>query len=335
LIVIVSSWSDGWRRVAAAPALAAGVLAATLLLAAPLTVAMDEALRTHLGRSLAAEQAAEGVNYDWWQEFTAQSSGLSRSFVPAIVGFAATLDNISSVADGQAESATLSAALVLYIAAWVFLSGGIVDRYARQRPLRAFGFFAACGVYFVRFLRLALFAALFYWWAFGFVHPWLFDEWYQDVIRDISVERNVFVLRVSLYAAFGAVVVLGNVLFDYAKIRAVVEDRRSMAGALTAAARFMVLHPARVFGLYAVNSVMFVALLAVWALAAPGAGGSGAAMWAGLAAGQLYLIARLILKLHFIASQTAMFQASLAHATYTAAPDPVWPESAAAETIRA
>ena len=53
----------------------------------------------------------------------------------------------------------------------------------------------------------------------------------------------------------------------------------------------------------------------------------------GVAAGQLYLLARLLLKLHVLASETSLFQTSLAHAAYTAAPEPVWPESPAAESI--
>jgi len=56
-------------------------------------------------------------------------------------------------------------------------------------------------------------------------------------------------------------------------------------------------------------------------------------MWLAFAAGQLYLLARLAIKLHFLASQTALFQAHLAHASYTAAPVPAWPESPAAELI--
>ena len=39
------------------------------------------------------------------------------------------------------------------------------------------------------------------------------------------------------------------------------------------------------------------------------------------------------LKLHFLASQTALFQASLAHAHYAAAPLPTWPESPAVEAV--
>jgi hypothetical protein len=56
-------------------------------------------------------------------------------------------------------------------------------------------------------------------------------------------------------------------------------------------------------------------------------------MWLALLVTQIYIAARLLLKLQFIASQTALFQAKLAHAAYTAAPEPVWPESAAAEAI--
>ena len=56
-------------------------------------------------------------------------------------------------------------------------------------------------------------------------------------------------------------------------------------------------------------------------------------MWIGFLVAQIYIVARLFLKLEFIASQTALFQASLAHVAYTAAPAPVWPESPAAEVI--
>ena len=48
---------------------------------------------------------------------------------------------------------------------------------------------------------------------------------------------------------------------------------------------------------------------------------------------QAYVLARLGLKLVFYASQTAYFQGQLAHASYVAAPQAVWPESPAAEAI--
>ncbi len=328
------SFSEGWRRVRSAPALLLGVYAMTVMLALPLAITMRGLLQTHLGASLASEGAAAGVNYDWWQEFTSQTTGIGTTFTPTIIGFAATLDNISSLLDGQREIAPIAGALALYLAAWTFLAGGIIDRYARQRPIRAAGFFAASGVHFFRLLRLAIVSGVVYWWLFSYVRHWLFLEWLADRTRTMAVERDVFVWRVALYALFGLLLIIVNVVFDYAKIRIVVEDRRSALGALSAAMRFVWRQRARVAGLYALNSAAFVILIALWALMAPGARGGGLTLWLGFLVAQLYLIARLALKLQFLASETALFQSSLAHASYTAAPVPEWPESPAAELIR-
>jgi hypothetical protein len=331
----VGAWLDGWGRVLGAPAIVAGVFLLTLASALPLALVLRQSLQAHLGRSEMAIAAAEHVDYDWWQEFSAQATGVGATFTPAIIGFAATLDNVGSVLDGQAEPLAISLVLACYLAGWAFVTGGILDRYARQRRTRTHGFFAASGVYFVRFLRLAVLAGAFYWWLFDAVHPWLFDEVYPRLTRDFAVEREVFLVRLAMYAVFGLLLLFGNLVFDYAKIRAVAEDRRSMLGAIAAALRFITAHPGRAIGLYAANSAIFVVLLALWAAAAPGAGGDGASIWLGLLAGQTYVTARLLLKLHGLASQTALFQASLAHARYTAAPEPVWPDSPLAETIAA
>jgi hypothetical protein len=328
-----NAWIDGWRRVAAAPWIALGVLLLTVVMAVPLAWTMRGMLQAQLGRSMSARDAAGEVNYDWWQEFAAQTSGLGTTFTPAIIGFAATLDNLSGLLDGQKEIVPIASAIALYLVGWTFVSGGILDRYARRRRTRAHGFFAASGVYFFRFLRLAVIAGIFYWWMFDFVRYWLFEEWYVDLTRDVSVERTVFAIRVALYLVFGALLAFGNLVFDYTKVRLVVEDRHSAFGALLAALRFIVRHPRRTFGLYALNSVTFAALLALWAVSAPGGGGVGAAVWIAFATGQLYLLARLLLKLHFMASQIALFQGNLAHAAYVRAPEPIWPDSPAAELI--
>jgi hypothetical protein len=328
------AWQDGWRRVLDAPAVAAGVFAMTLLLALPLAIMLREALASHFGNSLAAETAASGVNYDWWQEFTAQATGLGTTFSPSIIGFAAVLDNVSGVLDGRTPIAPIAIALALYMTGWAFLSGGIIDRYARQRPIRTHGFFAASGVYFFRFLRLAAFAGLIYWWLFAYVHPWLFDEQFANLTRNLSVERTAVMIRGVFYLVFAALLVATNLVADYAKVRIVVEDRRSAFGALSASVRFIRHHRRHVLALYVLNTLTFLAALAVWALIAPGAGGTGVSMWAGFLLAQLFVIARLMMKLQFIGSQTALFQANLAHATYTAGPVPAWPESPAAEAIR-
>lgn len=331
--MVVRSWLDGWRRVAGAPAVVAGVFVLTFVLALPLALALHGLLQAHLGRSLMAGPAAEGVNYDWWQEFSSQATGLGTTFTPRIIGFAATLDSMSSLLDAQWKIVPIATVLAAYLALWTFLAGGILDRYARQRPTRAHGFFAASGVFFFRFVRLALVAGAVYWWLFAYVHVWLFDEWYRWMIHDNSVERVALLWRIAMYVAFGTALLLVNILFDYAKIRIVVEDRRSVLGALSAALRFCRRHPRRVFLLYGVNSATFLIVIAAWALMAPGVTDAGSLMLVAFLVGQVYVIVRLALKLHFLASQTALFQESLAHAGYTAAPAATWPDSPTAETI--
>ena len=331
--MILAAWRDGFRRVLHAPAVPASVFAMTFLAALPLALALRGMIEGHLGRSMVAGTVADAVDYGWWQEFSSSASGLGATFSPVIIGFAATLDNVSSLLEAQPESFPVAAALAGYLLVWTFLSGGIFDRYARQRPTRAHGFFAASGVFFWRFLRLAIVVGAAYWFLFSYVHVWLFDDLYTRLTRDLTVERVAFLWRVVLYASFGAALVAVNVVCDYARIRTVVEDRRSVVGALRAALAFVGRCPGRVFGLYALNAVVFLLLLAVWALAAPGAGEMGLSMWLGFAGTQLYLLARLLLKLQFMASQTALFQRSFAHAAYAVAPAPAWPQSPAAEAI--
>jgi hypothetical protein len=331
--MLVASWMSGWRRVAQARGLAVAVYVLTFLLALPFALAVRDQIAGQLGSSLTAGAVADGVNNDWWSEFTAQATGLGTTFTPSIIGFASTLDTLSRVLDARYPPAALLWLLGGYLALWTFLSGGILDRYARQRPTRAHGFFSASGRLFFRLARLTAMAGVVYWVLFEYVHPWLFLDVLRDLTRGLGVERTSFLWRLLFYAAFGLVLLEVNLLFDYARIRLVVEDRRSALGALRASVHFLWRHPLQVTALYALNGIGFVLLLALWSVAAPGIYGTGLAMWAAFAAGQLYLFGRLAIKLHFLASQTALFQSHLAHASYTAAPAPAWPESPAAELI--
>ncbi|MBP1634638.1 MAG: hypothetical protein H6Q10_1212 [Acidobacteria bacterium] len=332
MTTIFASFLDGVRRVGRAPAVLAGVLLVTLLVALPPAIVLRGLLAGSLGSSLAAEEAARGVNQEWWEEFSSQATGLGATFTPRIIGFGGVLDNLSRVLDNRGYAAAVTVVAAGYLLLWTFLLGGILDRYARNRPTRAPAFFSASGVFFFRFLRLAVLAAAAYALLFGPVHRWLFDGFYPWATRDWPVERNAFLLRAALYLVFGALLVAVNVLFDYAKVRAVVEDRRSALGALMTAFGFVKRHPVPVFGLYLLNGLLFVAVLAAYALVAPGARGGWFA-WLGLVVTELYVLARLAVKLIFYASATSLFQRLLAHSEYTAAPVPRWPESPAAEAI--
>lgn len=330
---ILRAFTDGARRVLRAPVVWVGIYVLTVLVALPLTISLRSSLEADLGNSLVADAVADGASLDWWQEYLGRTDGIGRTFRPTIIGFGAVLDNLSTLLDRGPQQTAVMGAVAAYVVLWAFLVGGILDRYARQRPTRTEGFFQSCGVYFVRFVRLAVLAGLAYYLLFGYVHRWLLSDLFDRMTRDLTVERTGFFIRLALYAVFGLLLLTVNMVIDYAKIRTVVEDRRSMVGAVVAGARFIARRPARTGGLYLLNGVAFTVLIALYAVAAPGAVPVGPPMWGAFFVGQLYLVLRLGLKLLFYASQTSFFQQQLAHAEYAAPPPPVWPESPAAEAI--
>lgn len=316
-------------RVKRAPWCVIGLWLATVLIALPFAMMLHGLIGDHLGASLAAESAAEGVNYDWWNEFLAQTSGIGVSFVPAILGFAAVMKNLSTVADTTALPVSVAVAVAAHTMVSLFLIGGVLDRLARDRPVGAGAFFSACGVYAVRFFRLAIIATAVYWVLFVPYHEWLFDELFPTLIEDVTDERTAFAYRVILYVLFLMPLLLVNLVFDYAKVRAVVEDRRSMIGALAAAWRFVRRHPLSSAALYALDALLFMLAIGLYYFIAPAADQNTIAF----AIGQLYIVVRVIVRLQFAASQIALFQGRLAHAGYVARPVVRWPDSPAAEAV--
>ncbi len=316
-----------WR----APALAASLLIVTLLMALALGATVGAMLQEQLGASVLAEKPAWNWNAAWASEFAAQAQGLGRTFTHEIMGFGGSIKILSDIADGKSLNPALAGAALAYALLWLGLTGGILDRLARGRAVRAAGFFAACGGYAGRLLRLGIVTTTAYALAYRYLHPFLFGRVYNHYTRDVTAESTGLLIRMGLYLVFFTVIAAVSLVSDYAKIRLVVEDRRSVIGAIGAALRFVRRRPGRVIGLYLLNTLGFVAALRLWFEFAPQAWQT--VLYA-FAAAQLYLLLRIWLKLTFLASETVFFQGELAHAGYTARPPHVWPNSASEEAIR-
>ena len=317
---VFAAFADGWGRVLRAPAVLLGVFAVTWLVAFPAGRLLDQSVRAP---ALSRTDASDAL-----------AGGFDRTFTPTLLGADRFVVGVRGFLASGTLPVELAAAAATTLLVWTFLLGGILDRYARRRPTRAQAFFGASGVFFFRFLRLGVVASAGYALLFGLVHPLIFLPSYRWVTSDPAAgNADVPLLVFALYAAFLAVAAFWSAVVDYARIRAVVEDRRSMLGACLAGWRFVVRHPVKAGGLYVVNAAAFGVLLGVYAIAFPFTPEAGAAGPAAIAAANLFLLARLAFKLAFFASQTALFQRSLAHADYTAAPPMLWPESPAAEEI--
>ncbi len=329
---MIAAFLDGLRRTAAAPTLVLGVWALTLVTVLPLALLLFLGIASDLGPSTTAAAVAEGWDEMWWIEFRADANAIEGLFGPWVIGFAGVLFNLSGLLNGSAPGPATLPAIVWFLA-WIFLAGGVIDRLARQRPIRSAAFFSACGGFAGRFARLGIIAAAVYGALFLWLHPWLFGDVYETLVRDVTVERTSAWTLFAFYLIFGELLAAVDLVFDYTRVRAVVEDRHSMIGALLATLRFMRRHVVGVAGLWLLNGALLGLIFTAYAVVAPGAGASGNAVWGAFVIGQLYIGARVFARLAAYAAQISYFQSQLAHATYVAKPEPRWPDSPAAEAI--
>lgn len=229
--------------------------------------------------------------------------GIARAGgAPAIVaGTLAVIWLLSlSLPDAPFDPSAGLRAMLASVVIWSFAWGGILDRYARNRPTRGRGFFAACGAHFPALLRLGLVVLL----------------------LDAAVATTI---GGDTTAIFGVAV---GMVATFARIRIVVEDRRSALGATLGALRFFRRNPAAIGLVVVFGLLQVVALLVITFTTDPDA----TVGWRpALAQGSIAVPVILILVEH--AAGISLFQSRLAHASYTAAPPITWPDSPAAEAI--
>lgn len=326
-----TAWRDGWTRVVRAPGVFAGYFAVLALLTAPAAWMVRNALIRAFGDSAIASRLAAGFDLQWYREIAADADGLLGELTPSVIGFAAVLRNASDLVSGELGSSSFLLVVVWFVVGTA-LSGGILDRYARQRPLHVAGFVAACGRTLVRLLRLNAMVLVLYAAALQ-AGRFVAEPAIAALTRDQTSERMVLLWYALAMVAAALLVGLITIVADCARVRLVVEDRRSALFALVAGWRFARRTAGALARLYAMLVGTLLACVLIYYVAAPGANLSGALVWLGFAVSQAYVAARVLIKLLTYAAVTSLFQSELAHAEYIAAPAPVWPESPIVETL--
>ena len=323
--------AGGWRRALHAPALTVGVWILTLSLTTPLLAALGGLIERRVGSGFTPEGRAVLWDPEWTVQFAAASTEPGRTFAYEILGFGGTVAALGRVFDRSSAVPALTGALAAHFVLSVFLTGGILDRLARGRRVGAAGFFTACGGHLARLVRLNLLLVPCYWALFAWVHPFLFHTVYGRVMFAAGSAQVEALWRALFLVLFAVALVALNMVADFSKLRAVVEDRRSALGSLAAGARFVRRRFLRVGWLYLLNIGAQLAIALVWLGVAPS---SASPVWLALAVGQFFLVIRLLARLAFLGSGAVFFQHELAHAGYTAEAEPVWPDSPAVEAIR-
>jgi hypothetical protein len=208
------------------------------------------------------------------------AAALGSSLLGARPDMNAIVEVLTSSSAGLRD--LMLAGAVLFAAAQlvaIFLAGGVLGTIraaAEPRPL-ASSFFEDGGRYYGRFLRLTLLSVLFLIPAAA-VYV-IIDGILSAVASDPAREQLGFVLTL---VRIGAALVLFNLVrmvLDYARIRTVERDARSMALELLAALRFVMGRLGRTLGLYYLFGAAGLALLGLYV-----AGDGALAKTSGLAA---------------------------------------------------
>jgi hypothetical protein len=280
--------------------------------AVPVAWQLGESLRSSIGASLVHEKLRAGFDLGWFGEFEAAAEGLETSFTPTVLGAGAFYNNLEAWITGELFGGIpgLVGFGLLYALIWAFMLGGVLERFAREDgPFLLSHFFSTGAKFFFRFLRLALISGILYYALYRF-GGWLF-RFIENATRDVTVERTVLVVTLAGVALVVFLLCLANMAFDYAKIAMVLESRRSAILAALRGLGFVLSNPGKTLGIYYGLGAVGIALLAVYALIAPGATQSTPLpIVLAFLLGQAFLVARLVLRLAFYAAQMAFYDAA-------------------------
>lgn len=303
----VRAFVAGLRDVITAPVVVLGVTLATLAGAVPFGLVLGVQLQSSLAARQPVYLETADIDAEWWMEFREHAGGLASTFTPSIVGFAAPLDNLSALLDGSPRPLALFGPIALAGVLWAWLWGGLLERFYRQRRMRPGEFWNASWRHFIRFVSISACAALVQLILFLTIHRVLFGIVYEALAGRMASEREAFFLRVVFYLAFGALLVAVSLIADYARISIVAVKAMTVGEALRTATQFLRRHFTGAAALYLLTGSLFVAALAVYG-AAEVYGGTRLGGWRSVLIGQIYITARVAIRLLFAASEMQYFR---------------------------
>lgn len=302
---ILKALGGGLLHVLASPPIVAAAVFAMLVVAIPFALVVGSELQTALSNQQPISLDAGEIDPEWWHEYREHTDGLAVTFTPAIIGFAAPLGNLSALFDGTRRPLVMLGPFLLAIVVWSFLWGAALERFAHGSS--RFGFFRAGAHTFLRFFLISVLAAAVVVVLYLTMHPLLFNVVSSALEASASTERSAFLMRSASYLIFGAALMALSLIVDYARVAIVMGAATSAIDGLRHGARFVRAHPGSTVALYLLTGLLFVALLAVYGYVDVN-GGVRVAGWRGIAIAQAYIVARLVIRLTFGASEVALYR---------------------------
>ena len=303
---------QGLLKVARNPALCLGLWFMLAALAFVPAWTVKTSLADHIGASTVADRLRSGFDLGWYQEFREQARGLARTFGPTVTGPGPVLDAVEAWLQGDLippKNPGLARTFLVFVLAWTFMTGGVLYRFTtRESYHRAPEFFAAAARFFPRLLGLAALSFPLYFFCYRGFGRFLFrrvDVW----TRNETHEWRVMLGHLGAFLLLGLLVMFVHLIFDYARIVTVAENRWNIFSALGRGCGFVLTHPFRTLGIALVLGGVWAGGSAVYAWANPGVGQDSTGKVLGvLLLGQAYIVFRVVVKLWLYGSEVGLYE---------------------------
>jgi len=199
--------AEGARRVWRRQRIVWWIWAVNLILAFASAMPLAHRIGAVTDHSLAAQRLVNG--FDW--------------------GTYSELLSTPDVNFGSAFPESTAAVLVFFVF-MLFMTGGVLAAYANEYNLGTRDFFASCGAFFWRWVRL-LFFMLIVVVPVGYGSKALL-HWAGDLINDAAGEKTGYIVYLIFLSLTAFVLMAVRLWFDMAQVRAVVEDEHAIRRSL-------------------------------------------------------------------------------------------------------
>jgi hypothetical protein len=307
---VLTALGAGFRTLGRNWGLVVLVLLANLGFALVLAVPLALQLEGDLAGRGASSAMKYGLDYDWWAEWSGRQEGPSSALAPDLLGTGFAFRDLDLLLGGRLPAGlfareggapadpTILGLGALYLLLQVFLTGGLLGVFRAPRGgWTVRGLVHGSGFYFARILRVSLLALVAAAVVLGANAP--FARWVDGLAREAASESQAAVLTLGRHALLFVALVLVHMVSSYARALVVCEDRRSAALAVLSSLGFCSRHFLAAFGQYVAVLAVWVALLLLL----------GALDGRPLATFQVFVAARIALRLGLLASQVELLRA--------------------------
>jgi hypothetical protein len=347
---IIAAFKLGLSRVSRTKRMVFFAWFVNVVITMPMALPFLSQLDGYLRSSVMDEQILRRMDAPWAESYRAdmENSEFVRGLDATVFGYTPFVNHLEMQMNGtfiktlggflydfffrweinKTSTSLLFLLSLLYVCVNSFLSGAFIAVYSKEYPFSFTEFLTEGARYFGKFFRITLVALLVYFLFFAVAVDWMnssIARWTQADASETVPQAYYMIRNVVVLFLFS----LLSMIFDYVRIRMVVDDRTSSLVASAAGAKFAVMNARFTYGLYMLLCASGFILIALYALIESVVPQD--SYWPLLflfVLQQCYMLARFGLKAAFYASQTGLYQ-TISFERHLKKAEPVVPTPAA------